>query len=116
MSLHKLGVLVLLLILTRCAAAKDNEVVVVWPSTGPATLRATFGRFRETSSYSGQHDYTEDVTVENVSSKDIPFASFTVYLLDKGQVRIADTILQIKDLGPGQQVKEPLHFHATGTP
>jgi len=55
------------------------------------------------------------VTVENVSSKNIPFASFTVYLLDKGKVRIADTILQIKDLGPGQQVKEPLHFHATGT-
>jgi PEGA domain len=102
--------------MARFATAKDNEVIVMWPNTGVATLKATFGRFRELSSYSGQHEYTEDVTIENVSSKSIPFASFTVYMLDKNRVRIADTILQIKDLGPGQQVKQPLQFHASGIP
>jgi hypothetical protein len=103
-------------VLTRLATAKDNEVVVVWPSTGIATLKATFGKFRELPSYGGGHDYAEDVTVENVSPKNIAFASFTVYLLDKKNVRIADTILQIKDLGPGEQVKQPLQFHASGIP
>ena len=116
MNLHEVSAFVLFAVLTQFATAKDNELVMMWPSTGVATLKATFGRFRELPSYGGGHDYAEDVTVENVSSKNIPFASFTVYLLDKNKVRIADTILQIKDLGPGQQVKEPLHFHATGIP
>ena len=116
MKLHKVGAFVLLVVLTRFATAKDNDVVMMWPSTGIATLKATFGRFRELSSYGGGHDYAEDVTVENVSPKNIPFASFTIYLLDKNSVRIADTILQIKDLGPGQQVKQPLQFHASGIP
>jgi hypothetical protein len=116
MKRHKVSALVLFVIITRFATAKDNDIVMMWPSTGAATLKATFGRFRELSSYSGRHDYTEDVTVENVSSKNIPFASFTVYLLDKNKVRIADTVLQVKDLGPGQQVKEPLQFHASGIP
>jgi hypothetical protein len=116
MKRHKIGAFVLFVVITRFATAKDNEMVMMWPSTGAATLKVTFGKFRELSSYSGRHDYTEDVTVENVSSKNIPFASFTVYLLDKNQVRIADTILQIQDLGPGQQVREPLQFHSSGIP
>jgi hypothetical protein len=116
MKFHKVSALVLFVIITRFATAKDNDIVMMWPSNGTSTLKVAFGRFREISSYGGQHDYAEDVTVENVSSKNIPFASFTIYLLDKNKVRIADTILQIKDLGPGQQVKEPLQFHASGIP
>ncbi len=118
MNLRKIGALVLIAVIAPFASAKDkdNEVVIMWPTSGPATLKATFSRFRELPSYGGAHDYTQDVTVENVSSRNIPFASFTVYLLDKEQVRIADTILQIKDLGPGQRVKEPLQFHASGVP
>ncbi|MGO9516234.1 MAG: PEGA domain-containing protein [Candidatus Korobacteraceae bacterium] len=116
----KLIAIVLTSVLAVLVAAKnkdkDYDAVLMWPSTGPAALKATFGKFRTLSSYSGQHDFTEDVTVENVSPKNIPFASFTVYLLDKDQVRIADTTLQVKDLGPGQQVKQPLQFHASGVP
>lgn len=122
MKSQKLIAVTLLLILAGLAAAKDKEkdkemdMVLMWPSTGVATLKVTFGKFRGLSSYGGQHDYAEDVTVENVSSRNIPIASFTVYLLDKDKVRIADSILQIKDLGPGQQVKQPLQFHASGFP
>jgi hypothetical protein len=68
MKLHKVGASVLLVVLTRFAMAKDNDVVMMWPSTGIAALKATFGRFRELSSYGGGHDYAEDVTVENVVS------------------------------------------------
>jgi hypothetical protein len=110
----------LLLALPGFASAKDkgkdNDLVLMWPSAGVATLKVTFSKFREVSSYGGQHDFTQDVTVENVSSKSIPFASFTVYLLDKNKVRIADTILQVRDLGPAQQVRVPLQFHTSGMP
>ncbi len=116
MKLYKVAALVLIVVFTHLATAKDSDMVTMWPSTGAAILKVTFGRFRELSSYGGAHDFSEDVTVENVSAKNIPFASFTVYLLDKNNVRVADTILQIKDLGPGQQVKQPLQFHASGVP
>lgn len=110
------ALLLLFLISAQFAPAKDSDLVLMWPSAGTPTLKVTFGKFREVSFYSGQHDYTEDVTVENVSSNNIPFASFTVYFLDKNKVRIADTILNIKDVGPGQQVKQSLQFHAGGVP
>lgn len=95
---------------------KDTDFTILWPNASAPTLKATFGRFREVSSYGGQHEFTEDVTVENVSSKNSPFASFTVYMLDKDKVRIADTILEVKDLGPAQQVRVPLQFHTSGFP
>jgi hypothetical protein len=112
--------LALLLALLHFAWAKDktknNDLILMWPSAEAPTLKVTFGKFRQVSSYDGQHDFTQDVTVENVSSKSIPFASFTVYMLDKDKVRIADTILQVKDLGPAQQERIPLQFHTSGMP
>jgi hypothetical protein len=120
MRLPKACTLLLLVAITKAATAKDKDkdkdAIVMWPSTGTAILKGMFGKFREVSSYNGQHDFAEDVTIENVSSKNIPSASFTVYLLDNSKVRIADSILQIKDLGPGQQVKQALLFHASGIP
>jgi hypothetical protein len=117
MRLCRLTILSLLgMVLVVPLAAKDNELTLVWPPSGPTNLKLAFGKFRETSSYGGQRDYASDVTVQNVSGKNITFASFTVYILDKAGVRIGDTVLQVKDLGPGQQVKEPLQFHTTGQP
>jgi hypothetical protein len=116
MKPQKISALLLFVLIAHFAIARENEIVTMWPSTGPAVLKVSFGRFRESSSYNGMHDYTQDVTVENVSPKNIPFASFTVYVLDKNKVRVADSILQIKDLAPGQQVREPLQFHASGVP
>jgi len=109
-----------LFVLSCFASAKDKDkdvdLIIMWPNGGSPTLKVAFAKFREVSSYSGQHDFTEDVTVENVSSKNIPFASFTVYILDKDKVRIADTILQVKDLQPAQQARIPLQFHTSGLP
>ena len=117
---HRLAATALLLVLSFIASAqgknKDVDYTMLWPNANSPTLKIAFGKFREVSSYNGQHEFTEDVTVENVSPKNIPFASFTVYMLDKDKVRIADTILEIKDLGPAQQVRVPLQFHTTGAP
>ena len=108
--------LVLCFIASAKAKSKDSEFTMLWPNESAPTLKIAFGKFREVSSYSGQHDFTQDVTVENVSSRNIPFASFTVYMLDKDKVRIADTLLELKDLGPAQQVRIPLQFHTSGLP
>lgn len=116
----RVAVTALLLIFSFIESAKgknkDIDYTMLWPNASAPTLKIAFGRFREVSSYSGEHDFTEDVTVENVSSKSIPFASFTVYMLDKDKVRIADTTLEIKDLGPAQQVRVPLQFRTSGSP
>ena len=116
MKSYKLAAFCCLLILAALAFAKESETVIMWPDSGNPTLKVTFGKFRALSSYGGHHEYAEDVTVENVSAKNISAASFTVYLLDKDKVRIADSVLQLKDLGPGQQVRQPLQFHASGLP
>jgi len=113
-----LALLALLLTFPGPAAAqnKESETIVTWPNTGVPTFKIAFGKFRGLASYSGRQDYEEDVTVENLSSQNIAAASFTVYLLDKDKVRIADSILQVKDLGPGQQVRQSLQFRASGVP
>ena len=115
---RSLAAITLLLVLPFLASAKDKNVefTMLWPNASAPTLKIAFGKFREVNSYSGQRDFTQDITVENVSSKAIPYASFTVYMLDKDKVRIADTILELKDLGPAQQVRVPIQFHTSGSP
>jgi hypothetical protein len=43
--------------------------------------------------------------VQNVSSKPIPHASFTVYMLDKDRVRVGNGGLVFNDLTPGESAK-----------
>ena len=116
MRLQRFAAIALLLVFTRFTEAKDNEVVIMWPNTGAATLKVTFGKFREVSSYGGQHDYAEDVTVENVSASNIGFASFTVYLLDKNKVRIGDGWIALENVTPGQTIKFQTSVHSLGAP
>ena len=75
---RSLAAITLLLVLPFLASAKDKNVefTMLWPNASAPTLKITFGKFREVNSYSGQRDFTQDITVENVSSKAIPYASF----------------------------------------
>lgn len=68
------------------------------------------------SSYAGQNTFVADVTVQNLTDKPIPHAVFTVYLSDKGNVRIGDAMLQVSDLNPGQIARLPFQFNAVGMP
>jgi hypothetical protein len=51
-----------------------------------------------------------------MSGKPIPRASFTVYLLDKSNVRIGDGVLHVSDLSAGQQAKVAFQVNAVGAP
>jgi hypothetical protein len=105
------------LILANPALAKqESALTILWPSADRPTLKLTFGKFRELGTYAGQNSFVADVTVENLSSKTIPRASFTVYLLDKNKVRIGDAVLRISDLDRAQSEKVAFQFNSVGIP
>jgi len=108
-----------ILALSLVAWTKDkNEaaITMVWPDSGNPTLKLAFGKFVQTAEYAGQKTLICDVVVQNVSAKRIPHASLTVRMLDRNKVRIADSMLNINDLGPGESSKIPLQIFATGVP
>jgi hypothetical protein len=111
-----LRALVLVVLLTTPLLAKNEPAIVMtWPADKPA-LKLSFEKFRQTSTYAGQNTYISDVTVENLTARQIPRASFTVYFMDKNKVRIGEGLLQVSDLEAGQLAKIQLQFASVGVP
>lgn len=104
----------LLVLLAGAVCVLAADTVLTWPPEGQASLKFTIGKLRQVNSYSGQTDYVADVNVTNLGTKPVSFASFYVYLLDKGQKRIGEGYIELSNIGPGQQVKVPLTAHAMG--
>jgi len=101
------------------AKAKDKpepSIVMLWPDQANPTLKLTFARFTQMAAYNGQVSLQSNVLVENLSRKQIPQASFTVYLLDKNKVRIGNGTLNFADLDPGQQAKIVFQVFSIGVP
>jgi hypothetical protein len=112
-------VLSLIVLLSVSAWPKDKSEPVftmLWPDAESPTLKLSFGKFVQTAEYAGQKTFISEVIVQNVSQKHIPRASLTVRMLDKSKVRIADSVLTITDLGPGESSKIPLTLFASGLP
>jgi PEGA domain len=97
------------------AAAKNEPITMLWPPESPA-LKLTFDKFRQQGSYSGQSTYLSDVTVENLTGKQIPRAFFMVYFLDKNKVRIGQGTLLVADLDAHQSAKVQFQFNSVGIP
>ena len=92
-------------VLLAAASAKEPAAqVIVWPASGPPVLRFSFAKFKETSASGKQHNYTSDVTAENLWSKKISEAQFTFYVYDKTKVRIGDGYISINDVSPGHRL------------
>jgi hypothetical protein len=107
--------LFLVLCTTVLLAKNDTSIVMTWPMDKPA-LKLTFEKFHQMGTYSGQNVFTSEVTVQNLTDKQIPRASFTVYFMDKNHVRIGDGVLQVSDLDAGQAAKIQFQFNAVGIP
>lgn len=103
------------LILAVANAKEPPPLVVVWPSSGQAVVRFSFGKFKETSSSGKQHEYLMDVTAENLWHKKISKAEFTLYIFDKTKVRIGESWLAISDIAPGGVVKFQTAVSASGS-
>jgi hypothetical protein len=88
---------------------------MLWPPDKPA-LKLAFEKFRQVANYAGQSTFVSEVTVQNLTDKKIPRASFTVYLMDKNNVRIGDGLLQISDLEAAQSAKMQFQSSSVGIP
>lgn len=119
MTLRKAAVsLFSIILLATCfVQAKDQPPqVIVWPQSGTPVLRFTFGKFKELGSAGSQRSYIVETTAENLWSKKISQASFSLYLFDKAKARIAEAWITVNDLGPGQSAKFQTAFGASGLP
>jgi hypothetical protein len=95
--------------------AKDASPVqvLVWPTSGAPVVRFSFGKFKEVGVADKHHNYETEVTAENLWTKRISSADFTLYLYDKNKIRIADAALTISDVAPGSQVKFQTYINAS---
>jgi hypothetical protein len=96
--------------------AKDEPKVMVWPDPSKPVLRFSFGKFKEGPAYGHEHNYTCDTSAENLWDKRIPVATFTLYILDKNNVRVGEGFVQVSNLAPGETVKFQTTLHAAGVP
>jgi hypothetical protein len=107
----------LLLVLTVPALAKEAPPQTIdWPATGTPVVRFTIGKFKSIPGESSIHGYVMDTTAQNLSSKLIPAARFTVYLFDKNKVRIGEDAIALSNLAPGETVKFDSTVVVSGTP
>lgn len=118
----------LLLLASLCPAAyaiHDNDsskdqsdagMVMFWPNQDNAVLKLTFSRFQNMATYGGQMTLVSNVVVQNLSTKMIPKASFSVALLDKDRVRVGSGTLVIDDLDAGESAKVQFQCQSVGAP
>ncbi|MGD0156406.1 MAG: PEGA domain-containing protein [Terracidiphilus sp.] len=116
MLTRKLFASIFLVAFSIAASAAEPAQVVTWPNTGTPILRFTFNKFKDFGSMGSQRTFVTDVIAENLSTKLIPTQKFSVYVLDKKQVRIGEAWMQVDNLGPGQSAKFQISFNASGAP
>jgi hypothetical protein len=105
----------LLIVASALSFAKKPDLIMMWPPENP-TLKLTFGAFHEMGSYAGKMTLVSDVTVQNLTAKVMPRASFNVSLLDRNNVRLGNGLLIIEDLNPGQSAKVQFQCTSVGQP
>src|ERR1700694_5157870 len=86
-------------------AKEPPAQVIVWPASGTPVVRFSLGKFKGVGGSGGQHHYSIDTSVENLWSKRIPTAEFSLYLFDKNNVRIGEGFISLSNVEPGQTVK-----------
>ncbi len=106
-----------MMLLVATASAKEQPAqTVTWPESGTPILRFTFTKFREVSAFRNERTYVTDTTVENLWTKAIPEAAFSLYLYDKNHTRIGDGYISLSNVGRGQLVKFQTTVNASGAP
>jgi hypothetical protein len=103
------------LLFTAARANAQSGQVMVWPASGSPVLRFTFEKFKEVSNSGNRHNYTSEVTAENLWGKKIPNATFTLYAYDKSKARIGESWVNVNDMDPGAVVKFQTFISASGT-
>jgi len=113
-SVCAISVIVALAVLAAFAKS-ESPITMLWTPEKPA-LKLIFDKFRQPGSYAGQNTYVSDVTLQNLTDKQIPRAVFTVYFLDENKVRIGRGTLQVADLDARQAARMQFQFNSVGVP
>jgi hypothetical protein len=99
------------------ANAKDAPTQTInWPESGNPVLRFTFSKFKEVAALRSERTYVTDTTAENLWTKAIEEASFSLYLYDKNNARIGEGYISLSNVGRRQIVKFQTTVSASGTP
>src|SRR5258708_3947560 len=99
------------------ALAKDPPAQTInWPESGATIVRFTFGKFKEIGELAGARSYIVDTTAQNLWTKPIPDATFSLYLYDKNKVRIGEGYITLSSVAPGQTIKFQTTIGASGAP
>jgi hypothetical protein len=100
-------------VVTANVSAQSGQVMV-WPASGTPVLRFTFEKFKEVGNSGSRHNYTTEVTAENLWGKNIPNATFTLYAYDKSKARVGDAWVTVNDMDPGAVIKFQTFISASG--
>ena len=112
-----LCVILFALIALLPAFAKDQPgQILTWPDSGTPVLRFTFGKFKEIGGVGTQNAYVTDTIAENLWSKSIPDATFSLYLFDKNKTRVGEGYITLSNVGPGQTVRFQTTIQSSGSP
>ena len=106
---------ILLAGLTAHAKEQPGQTVM-WPESGTPIIRFTFAKFKEIGGLGSQHTYVTDTIAENLWSKSIPDATFSLYLFDKNKTRIGEGFITLSNVGPGQTIKFQTTIQSSGSP
>ncbi len=99
------------------AYAKDSSTQVIdWPQTGVPVLRFTFAKFKEVGSLGSERSYVTETTAQNLWTKPIGNANFSLYLFDKNKTRIAEATLAVSNIAPGETIKFQTTIASSGPP
>ncbi len=106
-----------LILLPPPVFAKDQPLqTITWPDSGSPVVRFTFAKFKEVSSIGGQHTYMTETTAENLWTKTIVDANFSLYLFDRNKVRIGEATLLVSNVRPGETIRFQTTISAVGPP
>jgi hypothetical protein len=114
---HKQSILLVCLwvVLSGATNAEESLLQIVnWTAAGTTVVRFSFGKFKELSSLGKQHVYATEVTAQNLWTKPISRATFTLYVFDKAKVRIGEGFISISELTPAGIVKFQTTILASG--
>lgn len=110
-------ILLIAALLTVSATAKEKPGQILnWPDDARPILRFTVGKIQKVGDFSGHQSFVIDTSVQNLSQRAIPQATFNFYMYDKKNTRIGDGTLEFRNLAPNETIKIKVTATSVGTP